>query len=855
MSLPWEVELEVNREDTKQKDDYWHYEIGNRSGQRSARGWNTAVFRSTKLKNTLINDIKKGSVNDEKNLIRVLSEKINIKKSDDADNDDIMNLMSKCLKIYLFISLPRIENSNAFNTKQDHATVNFMLLKILGQASALKRKGDLAIRELLNIIIEILALVTVNALSNILHKHEVQLMCYRLDIVKAVCFTKGINGWCSHTYLRSLLSTSQKGMFLRRLLPYFGLFSFFNNDVRDFMKIYVESWDRVSSKISSCAPKILKNNNNNNLEKLLSFLRTLKLFYQGVRNPIETFPEEIVEHFYGEQFSFKRLINSLSIAQRTSERMTQNISTILSLLSKLVEMEKQQHKEIVPDESMNSLSHETMIEWELPPDLRNLVDLRSPSSIRGIPWPFDPLNTMILALEEGQITVMASSQAPVVLNFLVLRGSIIESRGLLIKEETTWDQDIIYQGAEKYLKYLSALQGYDFHHTGYGVIPFGDKIGFVEIIPHAWSLNELISAATGLLRLKHTSDSHFEGKTNSSKSLTRPTSCCNPPKLEERELLFATTNGSSSAITYLLGVGDRHGGNVLVDESARVFHIDFGFMWGSNPKNGLGQTPIRLSTEMVDAMGGEASKGFAVFLATLSVSLQLLGPGGLGNLLLISLIVTSIGLSSLKKDEIIDNDKTNNNRINDSTTIKGLDALCTLLFKERHNSPSVTSTTEAGHAVPEYEANKSNKPSANNYVTFKYSDSVMGAIDSSRVKVPIWKLAGTKHNYRKMQLNAKLPPTALRGIYQALQLLRARHIGIVKNNNTLIDVMGPLSDRAVWSHILWSLIPMDDEYHENKDLYLPMMISMIISKAVIPSMGDLWANVVDRMQLITSSFK
>lgn len=56
-------------------------------------------------------------------------------------------------------------------------------------------------------------------------------------------------------------------------------------------------------------------------------------------------------------------------------------------------------------------------------------------------------------------------------------------------------------------------------------------------------------------------------------------------------------------ITYLLGVGDRHLDNLLLTTSGKLFHIDFGYILGRDPKPM--PPPMKLSKEMVDAMGGE----------------------------------------------------------------------------------------------------------------------------------------------------------------------------------------------------------------------------------------------------------
>lgn len=53
-------------------------------------------------------------------------------------------------------------------------------------------------------------------------------------------------------------------------------------------------------------------------------------------------------------------------------------------------------------------------------------------------------------------------------------------------------------------------------------------------------------------------------------------------------------------MTYLLGLGDRHLDNIMIDNQGRFFHIDFGFFMDNDPKSF--PPPLKLIKEMVDAM-------------------------------------------------------------------------------------------------------------------------------------------------------------------------------------------------------------------------------------------------------------
>lgn len=61
----------------------------------------------------------------------------------------------------------------------------------------------------------------------------------------------------------------------------------------------------------------------------------------------------------------------------------------------------------------------------------------------------------------------------------------------------------------------------------------------------------------------------------------------------------------------MLGVGDRHLDNLLLTKTGRLFHIDFGFILGRDPK--VRPPPMKMTREMVDTMGGMNSDNFFKF--------------------------------------------------------------------------------------------------------------------------------------------------------------------------------------------------------------------------------------------------
>ncbi|CAK9002937.1 Phosphatidylinositol 3-kinase catalytic subunit type 3 (PI3-kinase type 3) (PI3K type 3) (PtdIns-3-kinase type 3) (Phosphoinositide-3-kinase class 3) [Durusdinium trenchii] len=66
--------------------------------------------------------------------------------------------------------------------------------------------------------------------------------------------------------------------------------------------------------------------------------------------------------------------------------------------------------------------------------------------------------------------------------------------------------------------------------------------------------------------------------------------------------------------TYVLCVGDRHLDNIMIRSTGELFHIDFGYILGNDPRS-WAVHPIRLTRDMIDTMGGRGSKGFDKFVS------------------------------------------------------------------------------------------------------------------------------------------------------------------------------------------------------------------------------------------------
>lgn len=79
-------------------------------------------------------------------------------------------------------------------------------------------------------------------------------------------------------------------------------------------------------------------------------------------------------------------------------------------------------------------------------------------------------------------------------------------------------------------------------------------------------------------------------------------------------------------VQYILQLKDRHNGNILIDSTGRMIHIDFAFMLGWAPGGITFEKPqFKLTKDIVDVFGGRGSPLWDEFVELMVLGVQALG--------------------------------------------------------------------------------------------------------------------------------------------------------------------------------------------------------------------------------------
>ncbi|XP_058088685.1 phosphatidylinositol 3-kinase, root isoform isoform X2 [Magnolia sinica] len=201
-------------------------------------------------------------------------------------------------------------------------------------------------------------------------------------------------------------------------------------------------------------------------------------------------------------------------------------------------------------------------------------------------------DVLITGIVPSESSIFKSALHPLRLTFRTANGG---SCKVIFKKGDDLRQDQLVIQMVSLMDRLLKLENLDLHLTPYRVLATGQEEGMLEFIPSsslALILSEHRSIVNYLQKFHPDEDGPFG-----------ITATC----LET----FIKSCAGYSVITYILGIGDRHLDNLLLRDDGRLFHVDFGFILGRDPKPF--PPPMKLCKEMVEAMGGAESQYYTRF--------------------------------------------------------------------------------------------------------------------------------------------------------------------------------------------------------------------------------------------------
>ena len=218
--------------------------------------------------------------------------------------------------------------------------------------------------------------------------------------------------------------------------------------------------------------------------------------------------------------------------------------------------------------------------------------------------PIDP-RIKIKGTISDKCTVFKSAKCPVKYTFKVTEDTQQfnhhddkEHIRIMFKYGDDLRQDQLILQMITYMDSLLKNMHLDYEFTTYKTLATSKSDGFVEFVPNSKTIYDIKKEYNNQIRAFYEDISKVNGEKNE-KELNK--------KLDS----YINSCAGYCVVTYILGIGDRHLENLMIDNNGKLFHIDFGYILGKDPKPM--PPPIKLCKEMVDCMGGKNSKRYEEF--------------------------------------------------------------------------------------------------------------------------------------------------------------------------------------------------------------------------------------------------
>ncbi|KAJ2000271.1 Phosphatidylinositol (PI) 3-kinase, partial [Coemansia thaxteri] len=224
-------------------------------------------------------------------------------------------------------------------------------------------------------------------------------------------------------------------------------------------------------------------------------------------------------------------------------------------------------------------------------------------SFAPLALPLDP-SVEVVGIQADKASVFKSTMMPLFLHFIRSDGELYP---VIFKAGDDMRQDQLVVQIITLMDRLLRNESLDLRLTPYHVLATRVDQGFSQFIPSQSLAAILAENNNSILAYLRKTSPDLDGPYGVSTDVMET---------------YVKSCAGYCVITYLLGVGDRHLDNLLLTPHGHLFHVDFGYILGRDPKPF--PPPMKLCKEMVEAMGGMESLMYQRFKSHCFVAFSIL---------------------------------------------------------------------------------------------------------------------------------------------------------------------------------------------------------------------------------------
>lgn len=176
-----------------------------------------------------------------------------------------------------------------------------------------------------------------------------------------------------------------------------------------------------------------------------------------------------------------------------------------------------------------------------------------------------------------------------------------EVKCIIIKTGNELGPEVIASEVLTEMKGIFAEENLRIWIKPYKIYPVYHNAGFVEVIENARSIHEIKKAHSSI---------------SGGKTFLKKFYCERYRENIDKAIEnFLESLVGYSLVSYLLGLKDRHNGNILIDDDGHVVHVDFGFVLGLHPGIFCVETaPFKMSAEYIHLLGNKLDEFKKLFI-------------------------------------------------------------------------------------------------------------------------------------------------------------------------------------------------------------------------------------------------